>query len=551
MRRFLLFMMAVCVVAAAAGSARAVTVDTEIDRVVVFRDRAEVTRVGKVELEPGEYKLVFERLVGGLMPDSLRIAAQGTVEALIGGLDIEPVFLEESAEERTRALRSQIRDLEDNLRRIKDEAGVLQRQMDFIESIKAQKAAEIGKELTTAKPDVLGKNFSEIARKRFDGEIRQRDVSAKLNKLKAELNQVQSRAGTRLWNVVAAVTMPAAGTIDVALTYVVPGASWTPIYNARYMEADKSVELDYHARVRQSTGEDWTDAAVALSTAEPQVGAQIPELRQWNLAFSRPVMAGGHARSAGVALQMEMAEMAPQAGVPILGVPILGDQVQEEMYRQAKQIAALPESRGTLVQFAVPGRQSIPADNREHRVTVVQTTLTGDAEYVCVPKRAPHAYLRTKVTNNLDAPLLAGPVNVFVGPNFTGQSRIKTIALEEEFDLSFGVDEGIKVTRDELENERSDAGVINQRTRWTRKYKFTVANHKTQAQTVVIIDQIPVSQDEDISVQMAGTTLRPTEQDDKGIIKWKIELKPTEKQEFTFGYVVEYPKGRTVPGFGN
>jgi uncharacterized protein (TIGR02231 family) len=113
------------------------------------------------------------------------------------------------------------------------------------------------------------------------------------------------------------------------------------------------------------------------------------------------------------------------------------------------------------------------------------------------------------------------------------------------------VDEGVKVTRDELENERSDAGVINQRTRWTRKYKFTVANHKTQAQTVVIIDQIPLSQDEDIAVQMAGTTLQPTEQDDKGIVKWKIELRPTEKKEFTFGYVVEYPNGRMVPGFGN
>ena len=344
----------------------------------------------------------------------------------------------------------------------------------------------------------------------------------------------------RLWNVAAAVTMPAAGTIDVALTYVVPGASWTPIYNARYVEADKSVELDYHARVRQSTGEDWSDVAVALSTAEPQVGAQIPELRQWNLAFSRPVMAGRYAR--GIAGQMESkAPAAVVADLPVLGEPL----------QAAKQVVAPPESRGTLVQFAVPGRQSIPADNREHRVTVLQTTLTGAAEYVCVPKRAPHAYLRTTVTNNLDAPLLAGPVNVFVGPNFTGQSRIKTIALEEEFELSFGVDEGVKVTRDELENERSAAGVINQRTRWTRKYKFTVANHKTQAQTVVIIDQMPVSQDEDIDVRMAGTTLQPTEQDDKSIVKWKIELKPTEKREFTFGYVVEYPKDRMVPGFGN
>jgi len=240
-------------------------------------------------------------------------------------------------------------------------------------------------------------------------------------------------------------------------------------------------------------------------------------------------------------------ELASAGGVDDVGAAGTGGQAPMQLGRY---VAAAPESRGTLVQFSIPGRQSIPADNREHRVTVMQTTLTGDPEYVCIPKRTPHCYLKTTVTNDLDVPLLAGPVNVFVGPNFTGQSGIKTIALEEEFDLSFGVDEGIKVTRDEIENERSDTGVLNRGVRWTRRYKFTVANHKTQPQTVVIVDQLPVSQDEDIEVSMVGTTLQPTERDDQGILKWKLTLRPTERQEFTFGYMVEYPKDRIVPGFG-
>jgi len=545
---------------AAVCTADAVEVATEIDRVVVFRDRAEVTRVGQVELESGEHELVFDNLVGGLIPDSLRVSAEGTVEALIGGLDIEPVFLEESAQQRTRALRDEITELEDELRRIKDETDVLDRQLEFINSIKARKSDQIGTELTEIKPDVddwqalvefLGSNFTEIARKRFDGEIRGRDISARINKLRAELGQVESRAGTRLWTVTSSMSVPAGGTIDVALTYVVQGAAWTPIYNARYIEADKSVELDYLARVRQATGEDWDDVAVALSTAEPRIGAQVPELRPWNLAFAQPRrVAAGRARGtwAGKRAAPEMAQVLPAGEERELMANGFVDQVAEPP-AAARYVEAPPESRGTLVQFAVPGRQSIPADNREHRVTVMQTTLDGETEYVCVPKLGPYCYLETKLTNDLDAPLLAGPVNVFVGPNFTGQSRIKTIALEEEFDLSFGVDEGIKVTRDEIENERSDAGMFNRGVRWTRKYKFTVANHKAQPQTVVITDQLPVSQDEDIKVREGGTSLEPTERTDQGVLTWKLDLEPREKREFTFGYVVEYPKGKTVPGF--
>ncbi|MCD6288297.1 MAG: mucoidy inhibitor MuiA family protein [Candidatus Hydrogenedentes bacterium] len=541
--------------------AHAVVVDTSIDHVVVFRDRAEVTRIGRIELDAGDHKLEFKRLVGGLMPESLRISDEGTVEALIGGMDINQEFLEKDAATRTRSLKTQIRDLEDEARRVKDSVAVLDRQTEFLQSLRARKSEDMSKEIVGDKPDIsdwqammdfLGTNFADLAEKRFASEIRQREIDARLGALRAELNQVQSRAGTRLWNVTAAMSVPSAGTIDVALTYIVHGASWTPIYNARYIEDKKSVDLSYLARVRQATGEDWDDVDVALSTAEPRAGAQIPELHPWRLAFARPVRVVQEApmrrtQNERGAIMLDSLAEKKDADEYYFGFGAAG--VMAKKRAAGRYVTAEADSRGTLVQFAVPGRQSIPADNREHRLTVMQSEIEADAQYVCVPKLSPHCYLETALENTLDVPLLAGPVNVFVGPNFTGQSHTKTIGLGEKFDLSFGVDEGIKVEREEVKNERSNAGMLGRTVRWTRVYRINVAHHKSQPQTIVVRDQMPLSQDEDISVTLTGLSREPTKQTEQGVLEWKFDLNPTQEREIRFGYVVEYPKDKSVSGF--
>lgn len=50
-------------------------------------------------------------------------------------------------------------------------------------------------------------------------------------------------------------------------------ASWEPAYDVRVDSASQSLSLVYYGAVRQSTGEDWANCRVSLSTAKP--GAQM------------------------------------------------------------------------------------------------------------------------------------------------------------------------------------------------------------------------------------------------------------------------------------
>ena len=48
-----------------------------------------------------------------------------------------------------------------------------------------------------------------------------------------------------------------------------------------------SLQVYYYGLIRQSTGEDWTNAKLSLSTANPSIGGSVPELGEQLLKFKR------------------------------------------------------------------------------------------------------------------------------------------------------------------------------------------------------------------------------------------------------------------------
>src|SRR5438132_3397356 len=66
----------------------------------------------------------------------------------------------------------------------------------------------------------------------------------------------------------------------VRLNYLVDNASWRPQYKLRATPRSKDpVQLEYLAAITQQSGEDWTNANVVLSTAQPMLNAAPPELK--------------------------------------------------------------------------------------------------------------------------------------------------------------------------------------------------------------------------------------------------------------------------------
>ncbi len=548
MKKMLFCILGILVMVKAAGAAQVVEADATITAVTVYQDRALVTRSVLLDLEPGSYEVVFSHLPGAILHDSLRSSGKGTATAWLLGLETKKVFLEKTPQDKVRRLEEKLQNLKDEDRAITDKLEAVKSQWEFLQSIKVYSADQFSKEMVTREPkaeewkailEFLGNGFKETAAEKRKLEIERRELKDKTRVAEKELNEIRSGRRLEEKSVTVALEVKEAGTLNLDLFYVVPGASWRPLYDARAFEATKEVELTYYGQVRQRTGEDWKDVRLTLSTAKPAIGARMPEIRPWYLRPSQT-------RSV---LKLGRSRLREEAGKRDYNDAIIAasGQLAEGKISEAREVPALPVEVGTSVNFAIQRRESIPADNQPHKTTISRETLPAEFEYIATPKLSPYAYLKASLTNKEDYPFLAGRVNVFLGENFVGTSRLDTIASQEKFALHLGIDEGIKVKREEIKGK---TGVSFLRTKIQKRYAYRieVENYKKKAEKITVIDQIPVSRDERIKVKLVNLSEEPAEETERGILKWKFELESEGKKTIEFEFLVEYPKDMRVPG---
>jgi uncharacterized protein (TIGR02231 family) len=349
---------------------------------------------------------------------------------------------------------------------------------------------------------------------------------AKLDAVNRRLQQLRGEGRKEAKTVTAALEVTREGTVQLALTYLVGRAGWEPLYEARLGADGQSAELTYKALLRQKTGEDWPAAAIHLSTARPAVGGNPPTLSPWSVYFPRYY---------------------PQAPAPMRSRALADGAM--EMTAKAEAFAPLESQvseQRTSVTFRLPRPLAVPADGFPHGAVIAVETFPAVADYLSVAKLSPAVHLQAKATNTAPYPLLAGKAAIFLDGNFTGNAQLPEVAAGESFDLAFGVDPAIKVKREETKRHR-EAGFLG-KNRHTGRYRIEVSNHKKEAQTVTILDQLPLAADEEIKVKLVEANPPAKFDSATGELKWLLTLAPQEKKEIVFEFTVEYPKDREIGG---
>jgi hypothetical protein len=82
-----------------------------------------------------------------------------------------------------------------------------------------------------------------------------------------------------------------------------------------------------------------------------------------------------------------------------------------------------------------------------------------------------------------------------------------------------------------------------------RSFKTSVRNGHGFSIQVMILDQIPVSEHEDIVVELLPSKMPPTTsnvRDKRGLLEWAFEAKPGETREIAFGWRMRWPKDKSV-----
>lgn len=526
-----------------------IEVESRISEVTVYPDSALISRLATLKLNAGEYKIVFSNIIPEVDENSLRVSGKGTATFKLFGAQLKREFLEEVPSEKIKQLKDQIQKLEDEIKRLQNLKNVLLEEKNFLDSIRLFSAEQIPKDLVTKTPTPeeledtfkfldtkLRENYSQV----MDTELKMRDLMNKVDVLKRELVQISGPQRKLKRSILVDLEVLKSGTLDLNVSYLVRGASWQPIYDARADFEKSEVEMIAYGVVRQTTGEEWSDIELSLSTAKPAIGGRMPYVAPW---FLRPFQPPGIMKEKAVRM-----ERAPKAFYEVAK-----EEVAKEL-KEPKAEYAVVEERGIAVLYKLPRKATIKSDGSEHKLPIATQILRARFEYSTYPRLSAYAYLGSRVTNAKDLQLLAGRLNIFLAGDFVGTSSIDNIGPGEEFDLYLGVDESVKVRREQIEKKVDDvliAGIPAPNRKTTFKYKITIENYKYKKIKVLFFEAMPVSEDERIKVKVFGVSLEPKEKnwkDRKGVWRWELELEPKEKEEIFYTFSIEHPRDLQVEG---
>ena len=217
--------------------------------------------------------------------------------------------------------------------------------------------------------------------------------------------------------------------------------------------------------------------------------------------------------------------------------------------KKAEEQQASFDSGGFQVVFRVPGRIAVPAGQGSKSFRIASATIAPELMVHAVPSLAETAFLLASFKHAEDAPLLPGRVSIYRDGVFVGRSPITLAAKDEPVRLGFGVDEKVKIARAVVRKNEGTAGLIGSSKTDEREFKTTIRNAHDFPIKVAIEDQIPVSEVEDILVEMLQVSTPPTTRDlrdRRGVLEWAFEAKPGENREIKFGWRVRWPKDKAV-----
>ena len=273
-------------VAVAANAVDVQKIPSKVQKVTVFLNGAQVTRTAMVSIAPGVSQLVFGGISGSLDPQSIQVHANGPfmILSVNHALDFLNDQTRQGEIENVRTDEKTVRDkiaMQNNLLSIcqAEENMIAKNQQVSSESagldvVKLKQALDFQTErLTSLKEKELSLN-NQIA-----------TLNLELGKYEKQIGGIGKSGSSATSNIVVTVSSKLNTQAQFSLSYVVRNASWYPTYDIRVKDVSNPVNISYKANVSQNCGEEWKDVRLTLSTGNPTISGNKPELKPDYLSF--------------------------------------------------------------------------------------------------------------------------------------------------------------------------------------------------------------------------------------------------------------------------
>jgi hypothetical protein len=592
--------------------------DSKIQQIIVFLNKAQITRTATANISTGTSTLRFTELSPNIDVQSIQVKSAGDFTILSVKHEMNYLAVQakqkgvEEIQVQQKLIQEKIETQNNALEVYRQEEAIMEKNQVINGTNSSLDVVKLQQVL-----DFEAARLTDLKKKEQDTRKQIEILNTELRKYNQQIADLNVNRSQPTGNILVTVSSKAPIQSVFTLNYVVDNASWYPTYDIRAKNVNSPITIGYKANVSQKTGEDWKNVKLILSTGNPSVSGNKPELAPYFLNF------GMYSVNPNAPLtKITGIVRAREDGLPIPGVVVkikgstiasvtdangrysiqllpgfqtltfssvgyvsteapattavvnvtlepssheLNEVVVNTAFGVAKSasslgydaksittkeltytnpIAVTQVENQTNVEFNIDNPYSIPPDGKQYTVEINQRELPATYQYSVVPKLNTDVFLTAQLTDWNKYNYLSGEANLFFEGTYIGKSLIYTQATTDTLNLSLGVDKNIVVTRT-LQKELSEKQVLSSNKKETRNWLVDIRNRKSGAINLMVEDQVPVSQNKDIEVEVQELTGGKMDKE-TGKVNWIMTLNPSDEKKLQLRYQVKYPKAQSV-----
>ncbi|WP_138990390.1 DUF4139 domain-containing protein [Larkinella sp. C7] len=510
-------------------------VSSTIQHVTVFLNRAQINAQARATLIPGTTRLIIENASAQTDPQSIQVSGKG--DAVIQGVQFRTNFLTKVTKP------ASLQRLEDSLRIARDTFDGLNLQKEVLENEKKMVLAnqKVGAEKGTVVDDVedmadfFRTRLTDIGKKLLALEKLVKTQKEKVDRLEGQVKEQHAKRERPVGEIEVTLSAKARTAVDLDVSYVVDNAGWVPFYDIRVRDTKSPATLAYKANVYQNTGFDWQNVRLTLSTSNPALPGTQPQLETQFVSFyePRPIPAMAPAQ---VKMQLRKADASPGGAAREEAAPAADLATTADFTQVSEQ--------PTSVNFEISTPYTILSNNRPQVVAIQTGEVPATYRYTATPKVESDAFLIATLSGWEKLNLLNGTARTYFEGTYVGESQVNLQQAGDTLTLGLGRDKKIIVKRDKTQDFSSRKG-LSSAVRDSYSYKITVRNTKSEPVNLTLYDQIPVSTDNRIEVELDDSA-GAERNIETGRLTWNLSLKPNESRDLLFKYTIKYPKGKQL-----
>ena len=520
MRKIVLILFVIPIMAFSQNIAK---INTTIDEAKVFLNGAQITRIGNLTLSKGDNKIVLTNLPNDLDPKTVTVKGQG--DFIIQTVNTSINYLSNYEND------PKYQVLKDSLKLLKNKLdqnnAYLQVYADEEAMIKANKTiggTQNGTNVTELikAADFFHNRLLEIKTKSLELSYQNRDLQLIINKIQNQLSEYENITKRPVGEISINIYADKATTGKINVTYFTNYASWIPNYDIRFTDLNKPITLLLKGQINQNTGENWQNTKIILSSSNPTISQQKPQLFPWYLRVYTPrnYLERGNKLQTTEVLLME-------------------DKDYEYTKSPAPTMMATSSETPISMEYTLEARIDVPT-NQEKLVNIQSYEMPAKYLYYTAPKVDPDAFLIANIYDWGKNYFLNGEANIYYENSFVGTTNISSYQVEDTMQISLGRDKSVIVKRDVIKDSTSKQ-IIGSKMKYNRAFEMTVRNNKKYPIEIIIEDQLPISQQKEIEVtdiEVGNGKIDP----DTKIVTWRYTIQPNATVKTTIKYVVKSPK---------